>query len=176
MSLELEGKILEVSEEQLLPKLEVLGAVEIFRWKLTAVWMQDPNSLKKVRIRDEDSNGTIIEQKIEPEKIEWIKKCKEIPMKVDNFEEAITFFKHLWYEIISKSIKTRVSYLLNKEKEIKVEFDKYLLLDGRDDIPEFLEIEAKTIEDIYATAQKLWFQKTDIKDWWAKELLNHYDI
>jgi hypothetical protein len=29
------------------------------------------------------------------------------------------------------------------------------LLDGRDDIPEFLEIEAKSIEDIYATVQKL---------------------
>lgn len=77
--------------------------------------------------------------------------------------------------VISKSIKTRVSYLLNKQKEIKVEFDKYLLLDERDDIPEFLEIEAKTIEDIYATAQKLWFQKTDIKDWWVTELLNYYN-
>lgn len=176
MSLELEGKILEVSEEQLLPKLEVLWAVEIFHWKLTAVWMQDMNSGKKVRIRDEDSMWTIIEQKLEAEKIDGIKKCREIPMKVENYQEAINFFEHLWFQVISKSIKTRVSYLLDKEKEIKVEFDKYLLLNGREDIPEFLEIEAKSIENIYATAQKLWFQKTDIKDWWVTELLNHYDI
>lgn len=77
--------------------LEVLWAVEVFRWKLTAVWMQDTISGKKLRIRDEDSLWTIIEQKLESEKIDGINKCREIPMKVENYQEAINFFEHLWF-------------------------------------------------------------------------------
>ena len=62
-----------------------------------------------------------------------------------------------------------MSYKLDK---VKIEFDKFY--DKYNFVPEFLEIEAKNINEIYKYAKLLGFSKKDCKPWSRKDIIKHY--
>jgi len=173
-NIEIEVKVLEKKHSDFENKLFELWAKKIFDWVLTAVFVWN-SDWKEVRIRD-SWNEVIIEHKI-PLKIEWIwKAMKELWLKAETSDEAVEFFKAIWFEIIRKTIKNRVSYLIEWKKwnsNIQFDFDTYSDLDWIS-IPEFLEMESDNNDIIYKYAEKLWIEKNELLDWGAKKLTNYY--
>lgn len=172
-NIEVEVKILEVSRADLEKKIKVIGWEKIFEWELDARWFKNVN-WKKVRVRKE-WNKCVTEYK---EKI-WnsdFKEMLEIGITSDNFDNQIMIFEKLWFKQISKSIKTRVSYLLKINDifwNIRFDFDKYSDLDWMK-IPELLEIEASSWEVIKQIAKVIWFNSWDLKNWDARKLSEYY--
>ncbi len=175
MRRELEVKILDVDREKLLPRIfELWGRLD-FEKEFTAIWMLCGETSKKVRIRLE-WDKVAVEQKIAKENSNPnFKEAEEIGYIANNFEEQILFFETLWFKQISKSVKIRISYIINNSEfwKIKIEFDKYSDLDWIS-IPELLEIEGESEEKILKIAKELGFSENDLKNYWATKLLEIY--
>ncbi len=174
-NIEIESKILDVSHMDLEKKLFELGARKIFEWELKAIWLVNIN-WKKVRVRQE-WDKVMIEYKEDVWTDSSIKQMKEIWFEADSFDKVLEVFELLWFEKLHKSIKKRVSYWLVNHEEfwnIQFDFDNYSDLEWRDDIPEFMEIEASSKDIIIKVANILWFKESDCKSFWPKELLEYY--
>jgi len=171
---EVEAKILDVSHTDLEEKIHDLWWKKIFDWILDAVWMVNVN-WERVRVRKE-WDKTMTEYK----KLIWgndnFKENIEIPYSPDSHENQIKVFEALWLKQANRSIKRRVSYLLENNDDfwkVQLDFDKYSDLDWME-IPELLEIEASSWEVILKVAEILWFKEEDLKNWWARELAENY--
>lgn len=114
----------------------------------------------------------------------------------DNSEAIINWFKSIWFQQLSTSIKNRIACLLELEWWAKAEivFDTYLDLDWME-IPTLVEIETKEIRDdfvplewikideqlkeeaykvILQVAELLWFTEDDLVTLDALWLVKHY--
>lgn len=175
MRRELESKILNVNRGELVPKILSLGGCLDFEWELTAVWMLCEETSKKVRIRLE-WDKVAVEQKIAKENSNSnFKEAEEVGFISNDYEKVIEFFEVLWFKQISKSVKTRISYLIKNSEywKVKIEFDKYSEL-WWIEIPELLEIEWESEEAILQIAEKLGFAKNDLTNYWPSKLLEIY--
>ena len=173
--IENESKILEISADEYRDKI-----FEVFPWvmekpeiEMTAVWIENKEKWHRVRIRLE-WDEVVIEEKIKLEgNNSKIKSNKEIPHKnkSDTFDGEIESWKLEWYEEISRSIKTRISFVL--DNWVKIEFDKYSDL-GWIEIPEFAEIEWPNYETIIDTAEKIGISEDKLLNWSTQELIEFY--
>ena len=175
-NIEVEAKILNVSHKDIEEDILKLWWKKIFDWELDAVWMQDPDiEERKVRVRKEwDKVMTEYKEKIDNEW--WFKESIEIWYSPDHHDNQIKVFEKLWLEQANRSIKNRVSYLLENDKElwtVQFDFDKYSDLDWME-IPELMEIEASSWDIIIKVAKVLWFKEEDLKNWNARELAEYY--
>jgi len=169
---EIESKILEVNHNDLEHKIFALWWKKVFDWILEGIWLENIN-WKKVRVRKEGTE-TITEYKEKIINASLAKEAEETWYKASDFENQIKVFEKLWFKQISRSVKIRVSYLINIDNEdIKLDFDDYSDLDWMK-IPELLEIEAYSYETILKVAIILWFSKEDLKSWDARKLLEYY--
>lgn len=169
---EIEVKILEQNHKDFEPKLLELGAKKIFEGELHAIFYdyEDSsirNSNEVFRIRKEGDKTFITHKKVISR--DPVKQMDETEIEVSNFNEGKKLIEALKLKEYGNMKKRRVSYKLNN---VKFEFDTYL--DKFDFIPEFLEIEAETIEDIYKHAEMLGFSKEDCKPWGGNKLIEHY--
>ena len=176
MNKEVESKILEVNFDEISKKiLSIWWELEFFKKKFIAIWVQ--NELwYKYRIRKEWDN-VVEEHKEILSWSNWVKEALETPKKVVDFEEARAFAKVIWFKEISFSVKDRTSYLLDLseiwEWKVNIVIDEYSDLDGLK-IPAFIEIEALNRDVIVKVAKLLWYEESDLKDWWAKKLIEYY--
>ena len=169
---EIEVKILNVSHIKLEQKLFELGAKKIFDGELYAIFFDTPDKkIKKtggtLRLRKE-GNKTIITHK---QKIldKDVKIREENEVEVFGFEQMKKIFLALGFEEVDIIRKKRVSY---KIQNVKFEFDTFL--DQYGYVPEFMEIEAKSADEIYKYAELLRFKKEDCKPWTAKDISEYY--
>lgn len=109
-------------------------------------------------------------------------------------EEDIRFLKETGFETLSfdasivalgllgldrsglPSVKSRVSHVLDyndQTERVRLDFDTYSNLMGKP-IPEFLEIEAKYEERVYAMADALGIDRSALKDYGPLDLFRHY--
>ena len=145
---EVESKILEVDFEDISKKIVSIGWVlEFYKQKFTAIWMK--NELwYKFRIRKEADKVNIEHKELSP-----------------------------WFHEVSFSVKNRTSYILDLEQswewKVNIVIDEYSDLDGFV-IPAFIEIEALNRDVIVKVAKLLWFSESDLKDWWARSLMEYY--
>ncbi len=171
---EFESKILEISANDYREIIiNILWWIEKNKLTMTAIWMKKSETWHKIRIREEWKN-VVIEEKIKIEtgekNIKWAIEIKH-KNKWKTFKEEVKLWEEEWYIQLNKSIKTRISFIL--KNWVKIEFDKYSDLDWME-IPEFAEIESTKYEEILETAELLWFNKDDLKNWNALELSNYY--
>jgi adenylate cyclase class IV len=173
---EKESKILEVDFKKISEEIiSIWWVLDFYKQKFTAVWVE--NELwYKYRIRKEWEN-VVTEHKEILSSINWVKDANETPMRVYDFEEARDFAKIIWFSEISYSVKERTQYLLDLtwewKWEVKIVLDDYSDLDGLQ-IPILLEIEAVSREVIVEVAKLLWYNESDLKDWWARSLVEYY--
>ena len=173
---EVESKILEVYFEDISKKIVSIGWVlEFYKQKFTAIWME--NELwYKFRIRKEADKVNIEHKELSPWK-DWVKEALETLMRAIDFEEARMFFPKIWFQEVSFSVKNRTSYILDLEQswewKVNIVIDEYSDLDGFV-IPAFIEIEALNRDVIVKVAKLLWFSESDLKDWWARSLMEYY--
>lgn len=165
---EIELKVLEVNKQKIITKLVKLGAKRVFLGEVVSkVYDFEDQKLKKeksfVRLRKLDKEILVtFKTKIENSKV-----CmnKEIEFNVDCMESMEEFLSLLNMKVFSNYSKNRESYILNG---VKFEFDKI------SNIPEFMEIEANSIEKIEEYIEILGIDKSKIKRWNGLEVLNFY--
>ncbi len=150
----------------------------------------------KFRVRLE-WNTTMVEIKEKGQWINWKwKVANEVWFSSNDFESIIKWFTNVWFQEISKSVKERISCLLELDSWAKAEivFDTYSQIEWKS-IPTLLEIECMKLPDnfvlvewkdinqqlveaayeiIVEVALLLWFSKENLLDWDARELASHY--
>jgi adenylate cyclase class 2 len=169
---EIEVKILEINRKEIEKKLLSAGAKKISEKEVDTLFFDFKDfSIKKnkslIRLRKEKETCTLTFKKlIESTKAKVANEYEVVVSDIDNARnilESIGLFVH------AKMRKIRTSYKID---DTKFEFDKYL--DEYDHIPEFLEIEAKNIEDIYKYAKLLGYGHDKCTAWSTLELINYY--
>jgi len=158
---EIEVKILNINRKEIEKKLISLGAKKIFDGKIEAEFFDfENNSLQKsdiiLRLRKEEEKIFLTFKKLIEKKD--IKIEEELEVEVSDFEISKEILKSLGFKIWKTAQKHRTSYSL---ENVHFEFDNYL--GDYEFIPEFLEIEAKSIEEIYKFVKILGFEKSDCK-------------
>lgn len=170
--LEIESKILEINESEVIKKLEKMNYIEKKEKKLISLlYDTKENSIVEkggiVRLRfDGDKGYLTIKMPIKNEKSE-IKSFEEEEKEID-FDEMVEEFKNT-HILVLKTEKIRKSYVF---EDCMVEIDNYL--DNMSYIPTFLEIEGKDEETILKRAKELGFKKEDLKKYTTLDLIKIY--
>ncbi len=134
-----EIKVLDVDIEQLVKKLEKIGAKKVYDDERTIIALDTPERMflnkhdKLIRVTDEGSiKVTMHVNQSKPEIKEGIK------FKTSRLKETMDFFHQLGLDPISKVKAKRISYELGK-----IDFD----IDKFPAIPAFLEIDIEFIKE-----------------------------
>ena len=155
-------------------KLASLGAKKIFDGNMQTLFF-------------DFKEGTIVKQKNvlrlrkDQEKIELTykkvhvtqqpKPLKRYSVEVSNLETMKIILENLGLSVIDRMQKHRVSYTLDGAR---FDFDCYSDVYGY--IPEFLEIEAESIDLVYKYAELLGFKEKDCLPWSTTDLIKHYSL
>jgi len=173
-TIETEVKILEVDRKKIVQKILSLGGKKVFENDITTTWFDYPDrSIKKadkvIRVKKVGEIYIISYKGVTQNSDKSIAKIRnEVESKIDNYKELIKFLNNLNLYSTDQKEKHRISYQLDKNL---IEFDK---MSKPIDIPEFLEIEGKNIEEILKCAKKIGYTKEDFKSWGSKKLIEHY--
>ena len=100
---ELEVKILEINKEILIKKILWLWAQQIFSWEIQAVFLKN-NDWKKIRIR-KMGGANILSYKNKIANNDWIMKNEEYEVRFSEYENLLSIFKNIGFDIYGKSTK-----------------------------------------------------------------------
>ncbi|MCX6823083.1 MAG: class IV adenylate cyclase [candidate division SR1 bacterium] len=147
MQTEFEAKVLEINIDEVVGKLNTLGAEKIGE-KFQKRLVYDFNPKKEnswIRLRDDGKKTTLTIKEINNDLIDG---TEELEVKVEDFEKTNLILEKLGY--ISKSYQEnkRISYKLDG---IEIEIDSWPL------IPPYIEIEAKSLTEVEDMIKKLGF-------------------
>ena len=164
---EKEVKFLEIDPEDIIEKLEKLGAQKVFEGDIVAVYFDNRKKLAKrgitLRLRKKGRQVELATK--ERSKNKRVKICDEDEVIVNDFEAMRHILEKLDFAQYRQITKHRISYLL---KSVHFEIDRL------SPFPHWLEIEAPTIALIHTYAQKLGLQMKDAKAWSAQDVIDYY--
>ncbi len=165
---ETEVKILEINKEDIIKKIESLGATKTFEGVVAAAYFDTPEKKlsrenKTLRLR---KRGDVCELTLK-EKISKVeaKIMKEYEVPVGSYEIMFSILESLGYKPYSYLTKHRTTYSL---ENVHFEIDTF------PNLPSFLEIESTSIEILRTYVSKLGFPWECAKPWSGKDVLNHY--
>jgi adenylate cyclase class IV len=170
--LEIESKILEIKEDEVIEKLEKMNYKGKKEKKLISLlYDTKENSIVEkggiVRLRFDGEKGYLtIKMPVRNDNNE-IKSFEEEEKEI-NFNEMVEEFKQT-HILVLKTEKIRKTY---KFEKCVVEIDKYL--DNMSFIPCFLEIEGENENVILEKAIELGFEKKDLKKYTTLDLIEIY--
>lgn len=148
MQTEFEAKILEIDVDEVIAKLDVLGARKIGE-KMQKRFVYDfvPKIEKTwIRLRTDGEKTTVAIKEIQNDAIDG---TKELEILVDDFEKTNIFLEKLGYFAKGYQENKRISYVLGT---VAIEIDSWPR------IPPYVEIEAQSVLDVEATIKKLGFE------------------
>ncbi len=152
MHTEYEVRILEINKDEIIKKLESLGAE--FQWdyvqKRYVYDFMPALENKWIRLRTNGKKTTLTIKNLVTSSIDG---TQELEVEVDNFERCNLILKELGYEAKGYQENRRRQYLLNG-----VEID----IDSWPRIPTYLEIEGPSEDAVYNALEALGFTKDDI--------------
>ena len=166
MNTEYEIRILEINHDEVVSKLESLGAKKIFSAmqsrKVYDFKPVDPN--RWIRLR---TNGIKTTLTIKELKDTTIDGTKELEIEVSDFNTTDEILNNLGY--ISRTFQQnyRTQYILD---DVEIDLDHWPL------IPEYMEIEGKSIEEIYNVLEKLEISKERISTLDVDSIYKYYGI
>lgn len=165
MAYEFETKLLDINKKEIEKKLEKIGAVEEPE-VLMRRWVFDINPAKQewIRLRD-DGRKTTIAYKCK--KGSGIAGTEEIEIEVGDFEKAS--------KILSKLEFKGVWYQENKRKRYQYDGIEFTI-DSWPKIPPFLEIEARSEEEVKRGLELLDLQNKDAGNLSVKDTYLRYGI
>lgn len=169
---EVETKILDTTEAQLLPRLQALGFERHFEGILKTQWLMNRHNKKELRVRQKD-DIIMVEHETKVSREDSTEQCST---DITDFNAVITELIGTWFSKVGISnIKRRVSYILDitPEEKVYLDFDTYSQLIGGP-IPEFLRIKASCIGQIELVIQYLGLEKSDCQNYGPKNLFAHY--
>jgi adenylate cyclase, class 2 len=167
---EIEVKILDINLEEIRKKLLVLGAEKVFDGKIHAMAFDFPD----MRLDKEDSFirvrkvGEQIELCFKGKKEEKskFKIREEIEVNVSAFKDTIEILEKIGLKKYNEGKKNRESYKLNN---VRFEIDSW------GNIPHFIEIEAKTEEEIEKNVKMLGYTMEQTNTWTYLDIERHYN-
>lgn len=133
MHTEYEVRVLEINKENLIKKLESLGAKKVadFDYKRRIYNFNPVTPYKWIRLRTDGKKTTLTVKKLESLEIDG---TKEMEIEVSSFDETNNMLNELGYKSHTYQENKRTRYILNN-----VELD----IDSWPYIPTYLEIEGK---------------------------------
>ncbi len=164
MHTEYEVRVLEINEEDISKKLEMLDA-EFVGDFLQRRYVYDFNPKvdgKWIRLRTNGRKTTLAIKNLVSSEIDG---TQELEIAVDNFEKCHLILKELGYQERSYQENRRKQYLLNG---VEVDIDFWPL------IPTYLEIEGASVDDVYHTLQVLGFEKEEAIAEDVQKVYSHY--
>lgn len=166
MKPEYEVKVLEINHEMIVKKLESLGAIKKFD-ALQERYIYDlipADKSKWIRLRTNGEKTTLTLKNLEAETIDGM---KEIEVEVNDFEKTNLLLMGLGYKNKGFQQNKRVQYILND-----VEID----LDHWPHIPEYMEIEGKSKEDVEEMIRILEIDEAKVTTMDVDSIYRHYGI
>lgn len=151
MHTEYEVRILDINRDELIEKLEKVGA--LFQWDLIQkrfVYDFIPKEDNKwIRLRTNGEKTTLTIKNLTSSSIDG---TQELEIEVDNFERCNLILKELGYNPRGYQENRRRQYILNG-----VEID----IDSWPKIPDYLEIGGPSEEAVFNTLEYLGFKRED---------------
>lgn len=166
MNIEYEVRVLEVNKEEIIKKLEAIGAK--FEWEaLQKRYVYDFNPSERtkwIRLRTNGKKTTLAIKNIVSSKIDG---TQELEVEVSDFENTNLILKELGYVPKSYQENKRCRYMLDG---VEIDIDSWPL------IPTYLEIEGKSEEEVYNLLDKLDISTRDITTHSVDEVYGYYGI
>ena len=165
---EIEVKILDIDEEKIINQLVTLGAKKIFEGEIHALAFDFPDK----RLDNEDSFVRVrtVGDKVElcfkgEKKDSQFKSREEIEVSVSGFKDTIQILEKIGLKKYHEGKKHRQSY---KFEDARFEIDSW------ENIPPFLEIEAKTEEKVKEFVERLGYTMDQTSNWGYLTIEEHY--
>lgn len=150
MGKEIEAKFININKEEIIKKLESMGAIKVFDERLLRKYIYNLPVKKEgawARVRDEVDKITMTYKRVTSQSLDGV---EEVEVKVDNFDKAKEFLRSVG--LIEKAYQEskRIRYII---KDVNIEFD----IDTWPGLEPWLEIEADTEEKVREYSSLLGF-------------------
>lgn len=152
MHTEIEERILEIDKEEIIKKLELLGANKVGDWHQKR-YVYDFNPKRDsewIRLRSNGIETTLTYKNVEENSIDG---TKELEIIVSSFEDTDKMLNILGYKAKAFQENKRIRYILN---DVEIDIDSWPL------IPTYLEIEGKSSIEIKKIEELLGINKDKI--------------
>ena len=164
MNTEYEVRVLEINHDEMIKKLESLGA----EFKFSAmqqryVYDVKPKQENKwIRLRTDGKKTTLTIKDLQAKTIDG---TKELEIIVDDFAKTNSILEELGYKNRGFQQNKRTQYTLDG---VEIDLDRWPL------IPEYMEIEGPSIEAVESTLTKLGINKEEIVTLDVASIYAHY--
>ena len=164
MKTEFEVRILEINHEEMVKKLESLGAeLKFSALQQRLVYDLKPKCENKwIRLRTNGITTTLTIKDVEAKTVDG---TKELEIVVSDFDKANEILEVLGYHNRGFQQNKRTQYILDG---VEVDLDKWPL------IPEYMEIEGSSAEEVYNCLEKLGIEKSKIVTLDVDSVYRHY--
>lgn len=138
MNTEYEIRILEINQNQIIKRLEELGAnfAGKYNFKRYVYDLRPREENKWIRLRTDGKETTLTLKNVEEDTIDG---TKELEFKVESFEKANEFMERMGFKSKGYQENTRIKYILNGAE---IDIDTWPM------IPTYMEIEGKSIAEV----------------------------
>ena len=145
MKTEYEIRILEINKEEMIAKLEELGAIKkgIFMQRRYVYDLKPAEKGKWIRLRTNGIVTTLAYKNIVSSTIDG---TKEVEFEIQDFDKANEFLENIGFKSRSYQENERIQYILNN---VEIDIDSWPM------IPTYMEIEGSSKEDIMNLKQLL---------------------
>ena len=162
-NIEYEVRLLEINRDEIIKKLESLGAKKT-KDGIQKRYVYDFNPIQKhkyIRVRTDGNKTTLTIKTVEKDTIDG---TKELEIEVNDFEKTNEILNQLGYVPKGYQENKRTEYVLD---DVIFDIDRWPL------IPEFMEIEGKNKEDVFEMLERLDISKEMVI---ASGAYEHYGI
>lgn len=164
MNTEYEVRVLEIDHDEMVKKLESLGAEFKFSTlQQRLVYDLKPKCDNKwIRLRTNGQTSTITIKDVEAKTVDG---TKELEIEVSDFDKANEILEVLGYHNRGFQQNKRTQYILDG---VELDLDRWPL------IPEYMEIEGPSEEAVYNCLDKLGIDKSEIVTLDVASIYTHY--
>ena len=166
MGIEYEVRVLEINHDEIISKLEKLGATKVFdamqKRKVYDFNPAEPN--RWIRLR---TNGIKTTLTIKEVKEKTVDGTKELEIEVSDFDKTNEILNALGYEHRTFQENYRAQYILDG---VEIDLDKW------PKIPEYMEIEGKSTEEVEKILDKLEISKDKVSTLDVDSIYKYYGI
>lgn len=162
-NIEYEVRVLEINHEEMVKKLESMGAIKV-KEGMQRRYVYDFNPVQKhryIRVRTDGKKTTLTIKKVEKDTIDG---TKELEIEVSDFEKINEILNQLGYLPKGYQENKRTEYILDG---VTFDLDRWPL------IPEFMEIEGSNSDDVLKMVDKLKLPKDMVIE---SGVYEHYGI
>ena len=152
MKIEYEVRVLEINPEEMIKKLEDLGATKNGEYdqKRYTYDLNPKDQAKWIRLRTNGEVTTLTLKNIENTTITG---TKELEIEVSSFEDTQELLERIGFKYKAYQENKRIQYILDG---VELDIDTWPL------IPTYMEIEGKSVEDVEKIIEKLELDRSKI--------------